>query len=417
MDTKEPLMNQRSVSEKTVKWIFRSAIITMIIVALSSAILSFEGLQSLALASRVPSELAFLFPITVDTTILMGSLAVLLYELFGMKTMFGWFTVLFGTALSVIGNVISVSDGGITAQVLHGIIPILLCISLESLLRILRFNIKTSVIQSKSHINPIKDTEDNEKSADNPETPLSSNAVEPILSDSNDNNEESSETNIEPRQNDSQPLPQAKEEVAETVIVPIKNDSSQTPPNLSAETPIYDTTPQVIIEENNKATLVDTPMPGENLETVKLEENNAVNSPSGTTPEKPSQKSIPNTVQDAEKESPVEATTDSKPVMDDPMEETNDSTNSSPQQKTKNSSTKPSITVKGFSSLSPTEREKYRVAAKRYLDQGHPAVKVLGEMFKVNNQMTSADVRYIMGYEPTKRVDSLVSRAKKYAKE
>lgn len=134
-----------TVSPKAERWIRSSAVIAMIIVALSSAVLSFDGLQKLALESMVPPHLAFLFPIAIDTTILMGSLAVLLYEMFGIRAVFGWFTVLFGTALSVVGNVISVVDAGITAQVLHGIIPILLCISLESLLRILRFNIKRTV--------------------------------------------------------------------------------------------------------------------------------------------------------------------------------------------------------------------------------------------------------------------------------
>lgn len=133
------------VSPRAEKWIKGSAITAMIIVALSSAILSFTGLQQLALDSKIPQQLSFLFPIAVDVTILMGSLAVLLYEMFGIKAVFGWFTVLFGTLLSVTGNVISVANEGIIAQVLHGIIPILLCISLESLLRILRFNIKKTV--------------------------------------------------------------------------------------------------------------------------------------------------------------------------------------------------------------------------------------------------------------------------------
>lgn len=133
-----------TITPRTEKWIRISAVMAMVIVAASSAILSFDGLQKLALASRVPEHLAFLFPIAVDTTILMGSLAVLLYELVGVRSVFGWFTVLFGTVLSVTGNVISVNDAGLIAQVLHGIIPILLCISLESLLRILRFNIQRS---------------------------------------------------------------------------------------------------------------------------------------------------------------------------------------------------------------------------------------------------------------------------------
>lgn len=135
---------RETITPRTQKWIRISAVLAMLIVAVSSAILSFDGLQKIALESQVPAHLAFLFPIAVDTTILMGSLAVLMYEMVGVRSVFGWFTVFFGTVLSVTGNVISVADAGIIAQVLHGIIPILLCISLESLLRILRFNIQQS---------------------------------------------------------------------------------------------------------------------------------------------------------------------------------------------------------------------------------------------------------------------------------
>lgn len=142
MSKQDKISIRETISPAAEKWIKVSAILAMIVVAISSAILSFDGLQKVALASQVPPHLAFLFPIAVDTTILMGSLAVLLYELFGVKARFGWFTVLFGTLLSITGNVISVKDAGLIAQVLHGIIPVLLCLSLESLLRILRFNIK-----------------------------------------------------------------------------------------------------------------------------------------------------------------------------------------------------------------------------------------------------------------------------------
>lgn len=145
MDTNSKNNIRGTISPTAEKWIRGAAIFAMVIVALASAILSFDGLQKLALESQIPPNLSFLFPIAIDVTILMGSLAVLLYELFNLKAFFGWFTVLFGTALSVTGNVISVSDAGIVAQVLHGIIPILLCISLESLLRILRFNIRRTV--------------------------------------------------------------------------------------------------------------------------------------------------------------------------------------------------------------------------------------------------------------------------------
>ena len=159
----EQISLRETITPRTEKWIRVSAVMAMLVVASSSAILSFDGLQKVALASRVPEHLAFLFPIAVDTTILMGSLAVLLYELVGVRSIFGWFTVMFGTVLSVTGNVISVADAGIIAQILHGIIPVLLCISLESLLRILRFNIKRS---NKAHADHERGTqsEDSEKS-------------------------------------------------------------------------------------------------------------------------------------------------------------------------------------------------------------------------------------------------------------
>jgi hypothetical protein len=154
--TTETVPLRENISPRTEKWIRLSAVLAMIIVATSSAVLSFDGLKKVALEAKIPEHLAFLFPIAVDTTILMGSLAVLLYELFGVRAVFGWVTVLFGTFLSIVGNVISVKDAGLIAQVLHGIIPVLLCISLESLLRILRFNIKRTRLARSSlpHLEP-----------------------------------------------------------------------------------------------------------------------------------------------------------------------------------------------------------------------------------------------------------------------
>lgn len=138
--------NMYKISPNAERWIKISAITVMLIVATSSAILSFEGLRSVALEAKIPNNLSFLFPIAVDATILMGSLSVLRFELAGAKSYFGWLTVFLGTLLSIGGNVLSVIDDGWVAQVVHGLIPVLLCISLESLLKILRFNIK------KSHI-------------------------------------------------------------------------------------------------------------------------------------------------------------------------------------------------------------------------------------------------------------------------
>lgn len=138
------------ISPKAEKWIRISAVLVMLLVATASLILSFDGLRKLAIAAHVPEELAFLFPLAVDSTILMGSLAVLRMHLGGQKAALGWGTVFFGTALSIAGNVISVKDAGMIAMALHSVPPVLIAVSLELLMSLLRVNIKKTHIVSES---------------------------------------------------------------------------------------------------------------------------------------------------------------------------------------------------------------------------------------------------------------------------
>lgn len=340
-----------TVSPQAERWIRGSAVIAMIIVALSSAVLSFDGLQKLALESMVPSHLAFLFPIAIDTTILMGSLAVLLYEMFGIRAVFGWFTVLFGTALSVVGNVISVVDAGITAQVLHGIIPILLCISLESLLRILRFNIKRTVSM---------EYEDNKEYVE--KGPI---VVEPAV--------------VEPAQTaEMRPEPVLELPVAAAPSLDMASEAVERPSPVAVE-------------------LEPVSLPIHDLSVLEASE---------SVPEEKVEKPTPTETKVIETEFKKTATTETaKPVTQKTME-------ASPTKPMKKPTAKRSGV--GYAPLASDEREQFKALVDTF-PEDYPVYKRLGEVMRVNSKISSADVRYILSYEDDKRVDNLMKRAREFA--
>lgn len=142
-------MTHPAVSPRTEKWIRLSAIATMLLVAISAVVLSFDGLWNLAVENRVPEHLAFLFPIIIDGTITMSSLAILRMNLGGRKATFGWCVMFLGVALSIAGNAISVADAGLIAMLVHALPPLLLAISLELLLSLIRANIKASITEKE----------------------------------------------------------------------------------------------------------------------------------------------------------------------------------------------------------------------------------------------------------------------------
>lgn len=302
-----------------------------------------------------------------------------------MKTVFGWFTVLFGTALSVVGNVISVSEGGLTAQILHGIIPILLCISLESLLRILRFNIKTSVVELASEKLEERDTV---KVIVSEEPTQSPNPAEAVLSEATEKVEVSRASVAETPENEAQG--QSGHNVA-VESTPATIESKEAVMNPVSSTPIYDAIPSE-----------PTPAPA-------------------VTPvvEQTAQKAVPSTVEPvtitpAQHQPAVHLqTVETKVEANNPVE-TKIEEVETPVIPTPTTSKKP--VAKNASPLTEKEREKFKMVASKYLDQGHSASKVLAQVFKANDKITANDVRYIMGYDANKRVDGIVARARKLAK-
>lgn len=132
------------ISPRTEKKIRFSAIAMMFVVAASAVILSFDGLRTLAVENRISPNLAFLFPIIIDGTITMSSLAILRMNLEGLRATFGWCVMFFGVGLSIAGNAAAVRDAGLIAMLVHSLPPILLAISLELMLSLIRANIKAA---------------------------------------------------------------------------------------------------------------------------------------------------------------------------------------------------------------------------------------------------------------------------------
>lgn len=135
-------LKPQQISARSEKWIRFSAIAVMFIVAVASMVLSFDGLRKLATEAKISEQLAFLFPVIVDGTIIMASLAILRMNLSGQRAVLGWVTMFLGTGLSIAGNVISVRNEGIIAMGTHALPPILLATSLELFLSLIRTNIK-----------------------------------------------------------------------------------------------------------------------------------------------------------------------------------------------------------------------------------------------------------------------------------
>lgn len=81
--------------------------------------------------------LAFLFPITLDGLILAGSLLILYFAVRGKRSGYGLFLTALGVIASIAGNVV-ISPNNLTYQLLHATSPIVLFLSLESLMILLR---------------------------------------------------------------------------------------------------------------------------------------------------------------------------------------------------------------------------------------------------------------------------------------
>jgi len=115
----------------------RVTVVTVALLALAAAVMSFAGLRELALRAGYSEELAWLFPLIVDGLVVTGSLGVVAASLVGLKTWYSWMLTWIGVVVSVVGNVAVASDDFVSKAV-HATPPIVFALAIEGLVRIYR---------------------------------------------------------------------------------------------------------------------------------------------------------------------------------------------------------------------------------------------------------------------------------------
>lgn len=125
------------VESKSDKRIRNTASVTVLILAISAGVLSYNALRELAIKAGIHPMLAFLFPITLDGLILAGSLLILYFAVRGKRSGYGLFLTGLGVIASIAGNVV-ISPDDLTYQILHATSPVVLFLALESLMILLR---------------------------------------------------------------------------------------------------------------------------------------------------------------------------------------------------------------------------------------------------------------------------------------
>lgn len=122
----------------------RWAGVTVLVVGLSAALLSYAGLRHLAVAAGIHPVLALLLPVVVDGAAVMGVLVVLHAAVSRTSATYGWVLVWTGVLLSVWGNAVS-TDGGVTARLVHALPPVVLALSVHALAGFLHTRIEVVV--------------------------------------------------------------------------------------------------------------------------------------------------------------------------------------------------------------------------------------------------------------------------------
>ncbi|MGY4102710.1 DUF2637 domain-containing protein [Nocardia sp. R16R-3T] len=132
-------MDTADQQSKGMAWARWSAVLVVVVIGVAAFVLSFAALRDLAVKAHTPEQLAWLFPVIVDGTIIQATIAVLaLADSDDRK----WFerVLVAGAAVSIGGNIAHalVSGHGIGAAVLAVIAPAALLIDTHGLAVLLR---------------------------------------------------------------------------------------------------------------------------------------------------------------------------------------------------------------------------------------------------------------------------------------
>jgi len=80
------------------------AILTTGVVAASSGLLSYNALAAMARGSGIAPSLSFVYALMVDGAVLAGSVLAVGASLKGQRSLYGYFVIAVGSALSIYGN-------------------------------------------------------------------------------------------------------------------------------------------------------------------------------------------------------------------------------------------------------------------------------------------------------------------------
>lgn len=125
------------MSPAATRRIRRVTVTAVALLALIAAVLSFEGLRTLALDAGIHPNLAWLLPLVIDGLVIVGSLGVITATLVGTAVWYFWLLTLLGVVVSIIGNIAAAPDT-LLAQSVHAIPPLVFALSIEGLLAIYR---------------------------------------------------------------------------------------------------------------------------------------------------------------------------------------------------------------------------------------------------------------------------------------
>lgn len=125
----------------------RAAVAITAAIAAASFVLSFAGLTSLALRSGIPERLAWLWPLTVDGTIVQATVAIIAlaaYDAQRTNRRFFWGVLIASATVSVGGNILHAVIAGPMPPVLAALIatvaPLSLLATTHGLATLTRFN-------------------------------------------------------------------------------------------------------------------------------------------------------------------------------------------------------------------------------------------------------------------------------------
>lgn len=120
------------LNPRTLKVVLFAAVTLTMLVAVGSFVLSFNGLRDLAATYGIPASLAWVFPLTIDGTVIAATLAVVVIP----KGVYGW-TVLAGAALiSITGNGVHAVQWGPIGIAIATVPPVLLLATTHVLVKL-----------------------------------------------------------------------------------------------------------------------------------------------------------------------------------------------------------------------------------------------------------------------------------------